>query len=192
MKPHDHHPSLLRAYWIASDLLLLAAGLAIASLMYWGEAIKADNAPYAELPRAGRCARTDASGGAGRYRLHSALGGGHIVVTPRNCDAARAHPLLVVYAPATFTAGLSERFAGLTREATTREFVLAYVSSGPKLRLETLRLLAKIPAEVSDRWCIDPNRVYACGHSDGGTVELGALDEFRGTVDAIVASGAGW
>jgi polyhydroxybutyrate depolymerase len=187
-------PGLLRAYWIAAGLLMLAAAVAIASLLHWGETIEAADARYAELPRAGHCAVSGTDGRAGRHRLRSAQGVPYIVVTPRNYDATRAHPLLVVYAPATFTAGLSERFAGLTREATTRGFVLAYVSSVPRLRMETLRALAKIPAEVGAHWCIDPDRVYAGGHSDGGTVALalGALDEFRGSVDAIVASGAGW
>lgn len=185
---------LLRAYWIAAGVLTLAAGVAITSLMHWGEAIEAADARYAELPRAGHCTVSGAARGAGRHRLRSEQGVPYIVVTPRNYDAARAHPLLVVYAPATFSAGLSERFAGLTQEATARGFVLAYVSSGPKLREETLRPLARIPAEVRARWCIDPDRVYATGHSDGGTVSLalGVLEEFRGTVDALVVSGAGW
>lgn len=186
--------TLLRAYWIAAGVVSLAAGIAIASVMHWGEAIEAADAPYAQVPRAGHCAVDAEAGGAGRHRLRSQQGVPYIVVTPRNYDATRAHPLLVVYAPATFSAGLSERFAGLTHEATARGYVLAYVSSGPKLRTETLRPLAQIPAEVRARWCIDPERIYASGHSDGGTVSLalGALPEFRGTVNAIVVSGAGW
>lgn len=186
--------TLLRAYWIAAGLLSFAAAVAIASLMHWGEAIEAADARYAELPRAGHCTVSGDAGGAGRHRLRSGQGVPYIVVTPRNYDATRAHPLLLVYAPATFSAGLSERFAGLTHEATAGGMVLAYVSSGPKLRTETLRPLAQIPSEVRARWCIDPDRVYATGHSDGGTVALalGALEEFQGTVDAIVVSGAGW
>lgn len=185
---------LLRAYWIAAGVVSLAAGIAIASVLYWGEAIEAADARYAELPRAAPCTMTGEPGGAGRHRLRSAQGVPYHVVTPRNYDAMRAHPLLVVYAPATFSAGLSERLAGLTHQATARGMVLAYVSSGPKLREETLRPLAKIPAEVRARWCIDPDRIYATGHSDGGTVSLalGALAEFRGSVNAIVVSGAGW
>lgn len=186
--------TLLRAYWIAAGVVSLAAGIAIASRLHWGEAIEAADARYAELPRTGHCTVNADAGGAGRHRLRSKQGVPYIVVTPRNYDATRAHPLLLVYAPATFSAGLSERFAGLTHAATSQGYVLAYVSSGPKLRAETLRPLAQIPAEVRARWCIDPDRVYATGHSDGGTMALalGVLKEFQGTVDAIVVSGAGW
>ena len=186
--------SLLRAYWLAASLLTLAALLAIADVMHWGKALEAADATYTDFPQPGHCAVSGRDGTAGRHRLRSEQGVPYVVVTPPNYDTTRAHPLLMVYAPATLSAGLSERFAGLTHEATSRGYVLAYASSVPQLRTETLRQLANIPIEVQARWCIDPDRVYATGHSDGGTVSLalGALDELRGSVDAIVVSGAGW
>jgi len=44
---------------------------------------------------------------------------------PRNYDATRAHPLLVVLAPAGYDRHRSERYAGLTTSATSVGFVVA-------------------------------------------------------------------
>src|ERR1041384_1394763 len=55
----------------------------------------------------------------------------YLVKTPSNYDATRAHPLIVVYAPHGANRLLSERYVGLTREATRAGFVVAYADNHP-------------------------------------------------------------
>ncbi len=185
----------VRWYWIVVGLLMTAAAAALASLLHWGQAIEAAEAVYRTQGAADAdCASGARPGSAGRHRLRSPEGVPYVVVTPVNYRPRQAHPLLVVYAPAGFSAGLSERFAGLTHAATTAGYVLAYVASGPPLTPDVVEAMASVPAEVAARWCIAPDRIHATGHSDGGTVSLAlaALAAHRGTVDAIAVSGAGW
>jgi polyhydroxybutyrate depolymerase len=93
----------------------------------------------------------------------------YLVKTPSNYDPTRAHPLIVVYAPHGANRYLSERYVGLTREATRAGFVIAYADSRP-LDRQTIADLATIPERVAARWCIDPKRIFFTGHSDGATV----------------------
>ncbi len=125
--------------------------------------------------------------------LSSPEGFQYNVRTPANLDPHYAHPLLMVYAPAGYSARQSEALTRLTTEATRRGFIVAYVGSRP-LSLQTLIGLARIPKQVAASWCVDPNRVYATGHSDGGTVSiaLALLKETKGTVAAIAPSAAGF
>lgn len=185
---------VVRAYWIVAGAAVAAVAVAIALNLHWGQEIEATAAVPAALAQSPTCTAGQRPGTAGRHRLRSAGGVPYMVVTPTGYTAARAHPLMVVYAPAGFSAGLSERLAGITRRATEQGFVLAFAGSGPPLSTEALRPLAEIPAEVAARWCIDPSRIVATGHSDGGTIAnaLAVLPEFRGRVQAIAASGAGW
>ncbi len=89
--------------------------------------------------------------------------------TPSNYQPNRPHPLLVVWAPSGINEKLSEKFTGLTHEATTRGFVVAHAQSVP-LGLKVLLELSAIPTHVMTTWCIDSGRVFYTGHSDGGTV----------------------
>lgn len=91
------------------------------------------------------------------------------VTTPSNYQASRRHPLLVVWAPSGINEKLSEKFTGLTHEATTQGFVVAHAQSVP-LGLKVLLELSAIPAQVMATWCIDGGKVFYTGHSDGGTV----------------------
>ena len=110
----------VRWYWIVVGLLMTAAAAALASLLHWGQAIEAAEAVYRTQGAADAdCASGARPGSAGRHRLRSPEGVPYVVVTPVNYRPRQAHPLLVVYAPAGFSAGLSERFAGLTHAATT-------------------------------------------------------------------------
>ncbi|MCZ6665297.1 MAG: hypothetical protein O7B81_08330, partial [Gammaproteobacteria bacterium] len=73
------------------------------------------------------CSQGERSGSAGRVNGAQAIAGIRFNLrTPSNYDATRAHPLLVVYAAATHGAAGSERFTGLTREATGRGIIVAY------------------------------------------------------------------
>ena len=115
------------------------------------------------------------------------------VRTPANFDPDVAHPLLVVYAAATASAERSERFTQLTAEATGRGFIVAYVDHRPMSRRSVVALGA-VAQSVAERWCIDPQRVYFTGHSDGATVStaLALLPESRERVAGIAVSAAGF
>ncbi len=91
------------------------------------------------------------------------------VTTPTNYRSDYAHPLLMVWAPSGLSEGLSERFTGLTRQATEAGYVIVHTRSIP-LGIKSLVALSAIPAAVIDGWCIDPALVFYTGHSDGGTV----------------------
>jgi polyhydroxybutyrate depolymerase len=132
-------------------------------------------------------------GAAGATNGLSSRDGFHYNVrAPANLDPTYAHPLLVVYEPAGHSEEQSEYVTRLTTDATHRGFIVTYVGSR-SLSLPTIIGLARIPKEVASSWCVDPNRVYATGHSDGGTVStaLALLKETRGTVSAIAPSAAG-
>ncbi len=114
------------------------------------------------------------------------------VRAPSNYDAGRAHPLLVVFAPAGFSAAATESHAALTGPATRAGFVIAFAEHRP-LSPAWVRVLGEIPATVMRHWCIDPDRVVLAGHSDGGTVAEAAafLQAVAPPPAGVVASGAG-
>jgi polyhydroxybutyrate depolymerase len=91
------------------------------------------------------------------------------VRTPRNYDPRYRHSLLVVFAPAGTDAAASERLTGLTGVATAAGFIVAYVDHRP-LSLAAIRDLGAVPDMIAESWCIDPDRIFLTGHSDGGTV----------------------
>jgi polyhydroxybutyrate depolymerase len=146
---------------------------------------------YPSPPRRGDCDHKPGAAGA-TNGLSSRDGLRYNVRAPANLDSTYAHPLLMVYAPAGHSAEQNEALTRLTTEATGGGFIVAYVGSRPLSR-QTLVGLARIPGDVAAAWCVDPNRVYATGHSDGGTVStaLALLQETRGTVSAIAPSAAG-
>ena len=123
----------------------------------------------------------------------TARGVGFVVRAPSNYRADVAHPLLVVYAPAGHGAQANERFTRFTREATSRGWLVAYVGARP-MALPTMRAMAEVPAAVQAHWCVDPTRVYATGHSDGGTVAtaLAVLPDLPHVFAGIAPSAAGF
>ena len=147
---------------------------------------------YPSAARRDDCDNKPGAAGASN-RLSSRDGFQYNVRTPANLDPTYAHALLVVYAPAGYSAQQSEALTRLTSEATRSGFIVVYAGSRP-LSLQTLTGLAQLPREVASSWCVDPNRVYATGHSDGGTVStaLALLTETKGTVSAIAPSAAGF
>lgn len=188
-------PMRVRLYWLGAGALGLTAIWMADRFFHSGAALQAAAARYSYAkPDAGNaCPLGSRSGIGGRTERKSARGVPITVVTPSNYRGDVSHPLLMVYAPAGFGPGFSERYAGLTGAATAAGFVVAYAGS-LQLRLETVDRLAAVPGEVIEGWCIDPARVYATGHSDGGTVStaIAALPRYRGRVGGIVASGMGW
>jgi polyhydroxybutyrate depolymerase len=117
----------------------------------------------------------------------------YFVRMPVNYDARFAHPLLVVYAAAGARASQTERYTRLTTAATTRGFVVAYVDHRPMSKKNVLEL-GGVAQSVAKRWCIDRQRVFMTGHSDGGTVSTGLalLESTRADVSGIAVSAAGF
>ena len=117
----------------------------------------------------------------------------YTVRTPANYNPDLLHPLLMVYAPAGSSRFRSERLTGLTFEATTAGFVVAYADSR-RLSLTVIPDLGTIPRLIAKKWCVDERRVYLTGHSDGGTVALALalLDETRHIPTAVAPSAAGF
>jgi polyhydroxybutyrate depolymerase len=144
--------------------------LVLLSLAACGPApVQLGTADYAALDLPARCAPGEKPGQAGEDNSLSTPGGIRLGVrTPRNYDAARAHALLVVFAPAGHGRVRSEQFAGLTRDATTRGFIVAYADHRPLARA-TFDELGKVPGLIAARWCVDERRIHFVGHSDGGT-----------------------
>lgn len=182
-----------RLYWLGAAVLIIVALVAAdALLLHSGSAVEAADAAYGGASGS-ECPLGQRSGPAGRHERRSAAGVPYVVVTPRNYRSAHAHPLLLVYAPAGLGPGLSERFAGLTGAATAAGYIVTYVGS-LQLSLAAVERLAGVQAEVVPEWCIDPQRIYATGHSDGGTVStaLAVLPEWRDRLSAVVVSAMGW
>lgn len=117
----------------------------------------------------------------------------YLVRTPSNYDARFAHPLLVVYAAAGASAEQTERYTNLTSTATSNGLVVAYVDHRP-MGLKNVIELGGVARSVASRWCIDQQRVFLTGHSDGGTVSsaLALLEATRSGVSGIAASAAGF
>ncbi len=147
-------------------------------------------ADYAALALPTQCAAAVPSGASNEIATPGEL---RISVrTPANYDASLAHPLLVVYPAAGQNRHASEKYLGLTRDATARGFIVAYPDHRP-LKLKTFDVLGEVPATVAKNWCVDPRRVWLAGHSDGGTAAsaLVFLGKSSLPVTGIVASAAG-
>ena len=141
-----------------------------------------------------RCALDERQGRGGVTNdEHTQSGINFSVRTPVNYDPVVSHPLLMVYAPAGSHRFRSERFTGLTFEATSAGFVVAYADARP-LSLDVIPALGIIPQLIAKKWCIDEKRIYLTGHSDGGTVALALalLDQTRHMPAAIASSAAGF
>lgn len=149
------------------------------------------DADYARLSLPVTCASGQGTAGA-VGALTTSQGLAFSVRTPRNYDPTRAHPLLVVYAPAGFDRARSERYANLTTAATGAGFVIAYADHA-RLAMGTFAQQGEVPALIAQRWCIDRSRVLLAGHSDGGSSASGVTLFSRSSLPpaAIVVSGSG-
>jgi len=97
------------------------------------------------------------------------------VRTPEDYDPTVAHPLIVVYAPAGADAALTEQFTGLTPGALARGYIIAYVDHISPSTVDVIDIAATIPDEIVQTWCVDEERIFLTGHSDGGTISEVAL-----------------
>ena len=148
----------------------------------------------APAARAGATGKTD--------ELLTERGIRYSVRTPLNYDDRIAHPLMMVFSPGDRSGLGTEWFTGLTTEATRQGFVVVYADNRPRRIPASNRPLAKewilelgtIPALVASRWCIDLDRVFLTGHSNGGTIStaLALLEESPLRPAAIAPSAAGF
>lgn len=176
---------------------LLIAVLAIAAAAGVGSCSPAEvelgQAAYADLALPRSCQAGIRPGAPGATDLRQTPSGILFSVrTPTNYDPTLGHPLLVIYPPAGRNRFASEAFAGLTREATARGFIIAYSDHRP-LTLAIFDRLGEVPAAVASEWCLNNRRVYMAGHSDGGTTTeaLAFLGKAGVPVAGFVASAAG-
>lgn len=152
---------------------------------------------------AAACKAEERRGAAGAHDgLRSDGGIRYFVRTPANYSSQFAHPLLMVY-PSGASSGLqSETLTGLTTLATQAGFIVAYADSRPSgwgargtpMSMETILELGTIPALVAKSWCVDADRIFLAGHSNGGTIStaLSLLPDTPVAPAAITASAAGF
>jgi len=105
-----------------------------------------------------------------------------IVRTPAGYNPLVASPLLVMYSGATFDAAMTESDTGLTGPATEGGYVVAYIDHLVPDADANIQEAADAVASIEGAWCVDPERVYLSGHSDGGSMTH--LVVLRGWVDA--------
>jgi len=155
--------------------------------------VKLGSAPYMDWKDVKHCSANSRLGDQGIiYGEESSSGIKFNVRTPKNYDATIAHPLLMVFAPAKANRSKTEVLTELTFPATQSGFIIAYADH-PPLSATTSLELAEIPRMISKKWCVDENRVFYLGHSDGGSVAmaLGFMSDANATPAAIVSSAAG-
>ncbi|MGH8548930.1 MAG: alpha/beta hydrolase family esterase [Methylococcales bacterium] len=114
------------------------------------------------------------------------------VRTPSNYDPSFPHPLIVVYAPAGRNRFGSEGMTKLTLAATRAGFIIAYPDHR-RMSGKILMEMARIPDQITGKWCIDHDQIYLTGHSDGGTASMGLafLEDTRHIPHAIAPSATG-
>lgn len=94
------------------------------------------------------------------------------VRTPPDYDPTIGRPLIVAFSPygsvPMITAELFENATGLTPLALQAGYVIAYVEYLGTAEPSGSAKLSLVVQEIADDWCIDPDRVFLTGHSDGG------------------------
>lgn len=177
---------------IGTFLIVLLAGYGLPVLFTTTDPDAAPAGPNAGIPAA--CEPGSRTGHANRDdSVRSSDGLRLLVRTPSDYDPTRAYPLLVVYPPAGSDRRQSERFYGLTTEATRRGFIVSYSNHLPLSR-DAIFSQAKVSATVAARFCVDTHAIAYLGHSDGGAMAEGipAFAPAGGPPpSAIVASAAG-
>jgi polyhydroxybutyrate depolymerase len=115
------------------------------------------------------------------------------VRTPPDYSPDQPYPLIVVYAGANRDAAKQEEKTDLTGPATSAGYLIAFADHG--VPGEADEDLALIPELVAQDWCVDENRIYLTGHSDGGSVSylilINGLAKVRPAAIAPSAAGLG-
>lgn len=147
--------------------------------------------PEAGLPAA--CPRHSRTGPPDYHELQTSDQLTITVRTPSDYDSTRAYPLLVVFPPAGYNRNGSEKFYGLTSEATRRGFIVAF-SDHRSLSPTAVSQQSKVAATVASFYCVNEAAVTYLGHSDGGSMAEGIPAYIRDAGAAprsIIASAAG-
>jgi polyhydroxybutyrate depolymerase len=177
--------------------LLFLLPILITLIVFFSE----DNDEYSQVGSASyagqienpQCVADTLAGESGAANGESTLEGiKYNVRTPLNYDATIAHPLLVVLSPAGSNRAKTEKTTALTLKATSAGFIVAYADH-PDLSPTSTIELGTIPGLIAKQWCIDKERIFLTGHSDGGTAAM-ALAFMSGTKHipkAIAPSAAG-
>ena len=183
-------------------VLSVRAGLMAVSIILWSLSSGCQNDPpvelgtyaYEQTTSVEHCPPGTREGPAGiTDDERSAKGIAYNVRTPANYDPTAAHPLLMVYAPAGINQFRNEGFTGLTQEATQAGLIVGYANR-QRLSIRVIEELGTIPNLIADKWCVDPERIFLTGHSDGGTVAvaLAVLEQTQHIPKAIAPSAAGF
>ena len=175
--------------------MIRKTGLVLSILMLAActeEPIVLGKADYSTSP-AMQCKGQQLSGKAGiSNEQQSASKIKYSIRTPSNYDSRYAHPLLVVFPAATHGSRATERFTKFTLPATSSGFIVVYPGRN-RLNTKVIEQLGEVSASVSQKWCVDAERVFYTGHSDGGTISnaLAFFDATRNTAASIAPSAAG-
>ena len=183
-------------------VLAVRTGLICVLIVFWVVSSGCQNDPpvelgtyaYEQTPPVEHCPPGTRKGSAGiTDDERSAKGIAYNVRTPANYVPTIAHPLLMVYAPAGINQFRNEGFTGLTKEATQAGFIVGYANR-QRLSIKVIEELGAIPDLIADKWCVDTERIFLTGHSDGGTVSvaLAVLEQTQHIPKAIAPSAAGF
>jgi polyhydroxybutyrate depolymerase len=186
----------LMLYAIYAFIALVLVGLPTAAFVlykqhtYPQEALQLASYAYPDTEKS--CAPGSKTGASGvTNNLRTEKGFRYHLRTPDNYDAHYAHPLLMVFAPSV-SGTLMEKYTGLTKQATQAGMIVAYVD-GKRLNLAAIQEFGRIPSQITEKWCVDEQRVFVTGHSDGGTISsaLAFLEDSSFRPTAIAPSAAG-
>ena len=186
----------LLLYFMYLFFALILIGLPVAAYVLYQQNTYPDEtltlADYSYPAQPAHCDASQKTGAGGvSNNQHTAKGFAFHVRTPNNYNSTYAHPLLMVFTPSV-SGRIMEKYTGLTRAATAAGFIIAYVD-GQRLNMATIKEMGQIPGEIIKNWCIDTQRVFFTGHSDGGTLSsaLAFLPDTPFHPTAIAPSAAG-
>ncbi len=147
--------------------LTLAGGLIIGALLGCAEKPPSlANADYTDQIPDTSCRELNRENSYQRSKAPGTLD--FILRAPQNFDPLVRHPLVVVFPPAGHNAERSELFSDFTTAATARGFIVLYPGH-QRLNENQIERLGALVSDVSNAWCVDKQRVFFTGHSDGGT-----------------------
>jgi polyhydroxybutyrate depolymerase len=135
-------------------------------VLYSGENLKMQAANVVPLEKV--CGSVQKIGLRGESRMRTVSGFAYLLKTPTNYDENLAWPVLIVFSPM-MSGGFMEYYTGLTASLTRAGFLIAYVDAVP-MNLKTIPKLTEVISSIDANWCMDKEKVFLAGHSDGATI----------------------
>jgi len=114
------------------------------------------------------CELKSKTGTPGKSLMRTASGFRYVIKTPSNYSTKTQWPVLVVFSP-TMGGGFMEAYTGLTGLLTEAGFIVTYVDSVP-MNINLIPKLTEVIDAVNQQWCVDADKIFVAGHSDGGTI----------------------